>query len=60
VSGSRDLHLLQLLLIRHSAPRAASIISITPCTLWALDRVSFRTILLDVRLLTFPKGLDRC
>lgn len=32
-----------------SAPRAASIISLTPCTLWALDRVSFRTILLDVR-----------
>lgn len=33
----------------NSAPRAASIISVTPCTLWALDRVSFRTILLDVR-----------
>lgn len=31
-----------------SAPRAASIVSLTPCTLWALDRVSFRTILLDV------------
>lgn len=31
----------------NSAPRAASIVSITPCTLWALDRVSFRTILLD-------------
>lgn len=31
-----------------SAPRAATIISLSPCTLWALDRVSFRTILLDV------------
>lgn len=31
-----------------SAPRAASIVSTTPCVLWALDRVSFRTILLDV------------
>lgn len=31
-----------------SAPRAATIVSTTPCTLWALDRVSFRTILLDV------------
>ncbi|RSH94546.1 hypothetical protein EHS25_004350 [Saitozyma podzolica] len=35
------------LALMHNAPRAASIISITPCTLWALDRVSFRTILLD-------------
>jgi cAMP-dependent protein kinase regulator len=32
----------------YSAPRAASIVSQSPCTLWALDRVSFRTILLDV------------
>ncbi|EIW68872.1 hypothetical protein TREMEDRAFT_44181 [Tremella mesenterica DSM 1558] len=35
------------LALMHNAPRAASIISITPCTVWALDRVSFRTILLD-------------
>ncbi|ADV19761.1 cAMP-dependent protein kinase regulator [Cryptococcus gattii E566] len=35
------------LALMHNAPRAASIISVTPCTLWALDRVSFRTILLD-------------
>lgn len=35
------------LALMHNAPRAASIISLTPCTLWALDRVSFRTILLD-------------
>ncbi|WWC87761.1 uncharacterized protein L201_002653 [Kwoniella dendrophila CBS 6074] len=35
------------LALMHNAPRAASILSITPCTLWALDRVSFRTILLD-------------
>ena len=33
-----------------SAPRAASIVSTTRCVLWALDRVSFRTILLDVSL----------
>ncbi|ORX36483.1 cAMP dependent protein kinase regulatory subunit [Kockovaella imperatae] len=35
------------LALMHNAPRAASILSLTPCTLWALDRVSFRTILLD-------------
>ncbi|ORY29514.1 cyclic nucleotide-binding-like protein [Naematelia encephala] len=35
------------LALMHNAPRAASIISLTPCNLWALDRVSFRTILLD-------------
>ena len=35
------------LALMHNAPRAASILSKTPCTLWALDRVSFRTILLD-------------
>ncbi|KAK4686892.1 cAMP-dependent protein kinase regulator, partial [Tremellales sp. Uapishka_1] len=35
------------LALMHNAPRAASIVSLTPCTLWALDRVSFRTILLD-------------
>ena len=35
-------------LTSQSAPRAASIISLSPGTLWALDRVSFRTILLDV------------
>ncbi|KAK8861453.1 hypothetical protein IAR55_002272 [Kwoniella newhampshirensis] len=35
------------LALMHNAPRAASILSVTPCTLWALDRVSFRTILLD-------------
>ncbi|CAK9787138.1 unnamed protein product [Cutaneotrichosporon oleaginosum] len=37
------------LALMHNAPRAASIVSTTPCTLWALDRVSFRTILLDRR-----------
>ncbi|WWD16635.1 hypothetical protein CI109_101065 [Kwoniella shandongensis] len=35
------------LALMHNAPRAASILSTSPCTLWALDRVSFRTILLD-------------
>ncbi|GMK58579.1 hypothetical protein CspeluHIS016_0600210 [Cutaneotrichosporon spelunceum] len=35
------------LALMHNAPRAATIVSTTPCTLWALDRVSFRTILLD-------------
>ena len=30
-----------------SAPRAASIVAVTPAVLWALDRVTFRTILLD-------------
>nr|ODN98557.1 cAMP-dependent protein kinase regulator [Cryptococcus depauperatus CBS 7855] len=35
------------LALMHNSPRAASILSLTPCTLWALDRVSFRIILLD-------------
>ncbi|WVQ78761.1 hypothetical protein IAT38_000852 [Cryptococcus sp. DSM 104549] len=35
------------LALMHNSPRAASILSLTACTLWALDRVSFRTILLD-------------
>ncbi|CED84731.1 cAMP-dependent protein kinase types I and II, regulatory subunit [Phaffia rhodozyma] len=35
------------LALMYNAPRAASIVATTPCTLWALDRVTFRTILLD-------------
>ncbi|KAL1409539.1 hypothetical protein Q8F55_003523 [Vanrija albida] len=35
------------LALMHNAPRAASIVAVSPSTLWALDRVSFRTILLD-------------
>lgn len=34
-----------------SAPRAASVVAKGEATLWALDRISFRTILLDVSML---------
>lgn len=35
------------LALMYNAPRSASIVATTRCTLWALDRVTFRTILLD-------------
>ena len=36
------------LALMYSTPRAATIISLTPVTLWALDRVTFKTILLEI------------
>jgi CRP-like cAMP-binding protein len=39
-----------------SAPRAATVVAKTQGTLWALDRISFRTILLDVSS-SFPSVL---
>ncbi|KAG8923929.1 hypothetical protein FRC02_010794 [Tulasnella sp. 418] len=36
------------LALMYSSPRAATIISDTPVTLWALDRVTFKTILLEI------------
>ncbi|KAG8994751.1 hypothetical protein FRB94_012589 [Tulasnella sp. JGI-2019a] len=36
------------LALMYSNPRAATIISKTPVTLWALDRVTFKTILLEI------------
>ncbi|KAG8996999.1 hypothetical protein FRB90_012597, partial [Tulasnella sp. 427] len=36
------------LALMYSTPRAATIISTTPVTLWALDRVTFKTILLEI------------
>lgn len=35
------------LALMYNAPRAASIITISPCTLWRLDRITFRSILLE-------------
>ncbi|KAK0520206.1 hypothetical protein OC835_007283 [Tilletia horrida] len=35
------------LALLYAQPRAASIISTSPCTLWALDRVTFRSILME-------------
>jgi CRP-like cAMP-binding protein len=35
------------LALMYNAPRAATIISTEPCTLWALDRLSFRRILME-------------
>ncbi|KAJ9109126.1 hypothetical protein QFC21_000454 [Naganishia friedmannii] len=35
------------LALMYNAPRAATVVASTPGTLWALDRISFRTILLD-------------
>jgi cAMP-dependent protein kinase regulator len=35
------------LALMYNAPRAATVISIEPSTLWALDRVTFRRILMD-------------
>ncbi|CAE6440063.1 unnamed protein product [Rhizoctonia solani] len=36
------------LALMYNAPRAATIVSIEPSTLWALDRMSFRSIILSV------------
>ncbi|KDQ07009.1 hypothetical protein BOTBODRAFT_39147 [Botryobasidium botryosum FD-172 SS1] len=36
------------LALMYHAQRAATVITATPCTLWALDRVTFQTILLDI------------
>ena len=36
------------LALMYSNPRAATVISTTPVTLWALDRVTFKTILLEI------------
>lgn len=38
------------LALMYAQPRAASVVSTSPCTLWAMDRVTFRTILLDSAL----------
>ena len=35
------------LALMYNAPRAATVMSAEPCTLWALDRVTFRRILMD-------------
>lgn len=35
------------LALMYNAPRAATVISTQPCTLWALDRVTFRRILME-------------
>ncbi|KAK2744424.1 hypothetical protein FQN57_004321 [Myotisia sp. PD_48] len=35
------------LALMYNSPRAATVISTEPCTLWALDRVTFRRILMD-------------
>lgn len=35
------------LALMYNAPRAASIVAVTDCTLWALDRVTFRSILME-------------
>ncbi|KAE8222073.1 hypothetical protein CF319_g4671 [Tilletia indica] len=35
------------LALLYAQPRAATIISTSPCTLWALDRVTFRSILME-------------
>ncbi len=35
------------LALMYNAPRAATVVATEPCTLWALDRVTFRRILLD-------------
>jgi cAMP-dependent protein kinase regulator len=35
------------LALMYNAPRAATVVSAEPCTLWALDRVTFRRILMD-------------
>ncbi|KAF8324418.1 cyclic nucleotide-binding-like protein [Cantharellus anzutake] len=36
------------LALMYYAKRAATVITTSPCTLWALDRVTFQTILLDI------------
>lgn len=35
------------LALMYNAPRAATVVSTKPCTLWALDRVTFRRILME-------------
>lgn len=43
------------LALMYNAPRAASVVSTSPGVLWALDRITFRKILMDVRpSLPFP------
>lgn len=37
------------LALMYNAPRAASVVSNSPGILWALDRITFRRILMDVR-----------
>lgn len=36
------------LALMYNAPRAASVVSTSPGVLWALDRITFRRILMDV------------
>jgi cAMP-dependent protein kinase regulator len=56
------------LALMYNAPRAASVVSTSPGVLWALDRITFRRILMDVcsmliRILTgvsIPRGRGRC
>jgi cAMP-dependent protein kinase regulator len=36
------------LALMYNAPRAASVVSTSPAVLWALDRITFRRILMDV------------
>ena len=40
------------LALMYYAKRAATVITTSPCTLWALDRVTFQTILLDINAAT--------
>lgn len=40
------------LALMYYAKRAATIMTTSPCTLWALDRVTFQTILLDINAAT--------
>jgi cAMP-dependent protein kinase regulator len=48
------------LALMYNAPRAASVVSTSPGVLWALDRISFRRILMDVfsLLLSFDKKIN--
>ena len=58
------------LALMYNAPRAASVVSTSPGVLWALDRITFRRILMDVLsplffcewLLTYsiPRGKGKC
>ena len=45
------------LALMYNAPRAASVVSTSPGVLWALDRITFRRILMDVISL-LPMGAD--
>jgi len=40
------------LALMYYAKRAATVVTTSPCTLWALDRVTFQTILLDINAAT--------